>query len=108
MSLIKYVRWWKESHRKKRAGEVKNTCYILTLAKFATNDQMTSNFTAQKMKFSIKDLCSKCDQIRRKPLMENLIFCAVFDKGNVQGLSNLTMNFILTLTLDFHLCQGGI
>ena len=40
------------------------------------------------MKFSIKDFCSKCDQIRRKlqiwshllkkPLMENFIFCAVF------------------------------
>ena len=43
--------------------------------------------TAQKIKFSIKDVISKCDQIRRKlwiwshllkkSLMENLIFCAV-------------------------------
>ena len=43
-------------------------------------------FTAQKMKFSIKDFFSKCDQIRRKlpiwshllkkSLMENFIFCA--------------------------------
>ena len=43
--------------------------------------------TAQKMKFSIKDFSSKCDQIRRKLriwshllekfLMENFIFCAV-------------------------------
>ena len=43
--------------------------------------------TAQKMKFSIKDWFSKCDQIRRNPriwshllkksLMENFIFCAV-------------------------------
>ena len=43
--------------------------------------------TAQKMKFSIKDSFSKCDQIRsflriwshlrKKSLMENLIFCAV-------------------------------
>ena len=42
---------------------------------------------AQKMKFSIKDFFSKCDQIRRfrrirshlliKSLMENFIFCAV-------------------------------
>ena len=41
----------------------------------------------QKMKFSIKDFFSKCDQIRsilriwshllKKPLMGNLIFCAV-------------------------------
>ena len=42
--------------------------------------------TAQKMKFSIKDIFSKCNQIRslriwshllEKFLMENLIFCAV-------------------------------
>ena len=43
--------------------------------------------TAQKMKFSIKDSFSKCDQIRsflriwshlrKKSLMKNLIFCAV-------------------------------
>ena len=42
---------------------------------------------AQKMKFSIKDFFSKCDQIRsfqliwsnllKKTLMENFIFCAV-------------------------------
>ena len=44
-------------------------------------------YIAQKMKFSIKDFFSKCDQIRRKlwiwshfmrkPLMENFIFCPV-------------------------------
>ena len=43
--------------------------------------------TAQKMKFSIKNLFSKCDQIcyklriwshlLKKSLMENFIFCAV-------------------------------
>ena len=43
--------------------------------------------TAQKMKFSIKDFFSKCDQIRKKlriwspllkkSLMENFIFCEV-------------------------------
>ena len=43
--------------------------------------------TAQKMKFSIKDFFSKCDQIRsflriwshllKKSLMANFIFCAV-------------------------------
>ena len=43
--------------------------------------------TSQKMKFSIKDFFSECDQIRsflriwshllKKPLMENFIFCAV-------------------------------
>ena len=38
-------------------------------------------YTAQKMKFSIKDFFSKYDQIRshllKKSLMENFIFCAV-------------------------------
>ena len=48
-------------------------------------------FTAQKMKFSIEDFFSKCDQIRRKlliwshllkkPLMENFIFCAVIQNS---------------------------
>ena len=45
-------------------------------------------FTAKIMKFSIKEFFSKCDQIcsflriwshlLKKPLMENLIFCAAF------------------------------
>ena len=38
-------------------------------------------YTAQKMKFSIKDFLSKCDQIRthllKKYLMENFAFCAL-------------------------------
>ena len=48
----------------------------------------SANVTAQKMKFSIKDFFSKCNQIHRKLriwshllkkfLMENFIFCAVF------------------------------
>ena len=50
--------------------------------------------TAQKMKFSIKDFFSKCDQIHRKlriwshllkkSLMENFIFCAVHYRHVVQ------------------------
>ena len=46
-------------------------------------------YTARKIKFSIEDFCSKCDQIRRnvqiwshllqKSLMENFIFCAVLE-----------------------------
>ena len=53
--------------------------------KFVHQRRMTN--TAQKMKFSIKDPFSKCDQIHRKlqiwshllkkSLMENFIFCAV-------------------------------
>ena len=52
-----------------------------------------TSYTAQKIEFFIKDLFSKCDQIRRKLkkhiygrnpeeiLNENFIFCAVLDKG---------------------------
>ena len=43
-----------------------------------------ASLTAKKIKFSIKDFFSKCDQIRRiwsnllkKSLMENFIFCAM-------------------------------
>ena len=49
--------------------------------------------TAQKVKFLIKDLLSKCDQIRRKlciwshllkkPLLKNIIFCAVRNLCNM-------------------------
>ena len=45
-------------------------------------------YNAQKMKFTIKDFFSKCDEIRsfhriwsyllKKSLMENFIFCAPF------------------------------
>ena len=48
--------------------------------------------TAEKMKFSIKDFFSKCDQIRRKlriwshllkkSLMENFIICVVSTNGD--------------------------
>ena len=51
------------------------------------------SFTAQKMKFSIKNFCSKCDQIRRKlriwshlvkkSLMENFIFWALYGPWRV-------------------------
>ena len=50
-------------------------------------DELVQTHTAQKMKFSIKDFFSKCDQIRRKLriwshllkkfLMDNFIFCTV-------------------------------
>ena len=44
------------------------------------------NITVQKMKFSIKDFFSKCDQIRRKlkkSLMENFIFCVVYESDSL-------------------------
>ena len=39
-----------------------------------------TTITAQRMKFSIKDFFSRCDQklhLLKKSLMENFIFCAV-------------------------------
>ena len=49
-----------------------------------------TKLTVQKLKFSIKNFSSKCDQIRmklrtwshllKKSLMENFIFCAVGDR----------------------------
>ena len=66
---------------------------VFSLSKFSLlNVNMINWFfldTAQKMKFSIKDFFSKCDQIRsflpiwshllKKFLMENFIICAVED-----------------------------
>ena len=61
-------------------------------------------FTAQKMKFSIKDFFSKCDQIRsflriwshllKKFLTENFTFCAVFIKiiGSSLGYAEATVD----------------
>ena len=63
--------------------------YLLDTGRKFNIHKMFRRFTstAQKMKFSIKDFLSKCDQIRRflriwshllkKSLMENFIFCAV-------------------------------
>ena len=61
---------------------------------------MVKKNTTQKMKFSIKDFFSKCDQIRRKlrisshllkkSLMENFIFCAVkAQKTNICWIKEL-------------------
>ena len=57
-------------------------------------DVLKKAFTAQKMKFSIKDFFSKCNQIRsflqiwshllKKSLMKNFIFSAVFVSEQLQ------------------------
>ena len=66
-------------------------------------------FTPQKMKFSIEDFFSKCDQIRsflriwshllKKSLMENFIFCAVIlavwnNHGNKPTITNVNAGHI--------------
>ena len=76
--------------------------------------------TAQKMKFSIKDFFSKCDQIRwklriwshllKKSSMENFIFCAVLcscspsrfhNLGN-RGLQSLNKVQLLKISEKFY------
>ena len=62
--------------------------YILLRKILNLEDDAQCTFTAQKMKFSIKDFFSKCDQVYRelriwshllkKPMTENFIFCVVF------------------------------
>ena len=61
--------------------------YSLTLRLLNLETTILATSTAQKMKFSIKDFFSECDQIRsllriwscllKKSIMENFIFCAV-------------------------------
>ena len=81
--------------------------------------------TAQKMKFTIKDFFSKCDQIRRKlriwshllkkSLKENFIFCTVETLTPDLFLSNLPSNSFscseelalvnsVAILLRWHLC----
>ena len=67
----------------------RGTCGIthVNLWEYLNESTFYGIYTAQKMKFSIKDFFSKCDQIRRnlwiwshllkKFSMENFIFCAV-------------------------------
>ena len=69
---------------KGKAKQYYLTCHII----------LAPVITAQKMKFSIKDFSSKCDQIRNflriwsdllvKSLMEDFIFCAVDTKSKTQ------------------------
>ena len=61
--------------------------------------------TAQKIKFSIKDFFSNCDQIRKKlwiwshlmkkSLMENFIFCAVrFEEINQKNIHSAEVHIL--------------
>ena len=67
----------------------------------------SGQITAQKMKFSIKDIFSKCDHIRsflricshllKKSLMENFIFSEVFKKviGNSYSRASRTWQYFI-------------
>ena len=75
----------------KEPMELFNQNYI-NIAENSSGNEPSSigDCTAQKIKFSIKDFFSKCDQIRsflriwshllKKSLMKNFIFCAVLLK----------------------------
>ena len=68
-------------------------------------------YTAQKMKFPIKDFFSKCDQIRsflriwshllNKSLMENFIFCAVVARAGIAICKIKFNDFISFLLTNF-------
>ena len=69
-------------------------------------------FTAQKVKFSIKDFLGKCNQIRsflrtwshilKKSLMQSFIFCKVlFHLVNNESLGNLSIDSSLAIS-NFH------
>ena len=68
-------------------------------------DGFSKTSTAQKMKFSIKDFFSKCDQIIRKlriwshlpkkSLKENFIFCAVIVMKILKILNSCISNFLM-------------
>ena len=72
-------------------------------------------FTAQKMKFSIKDFFRKCAQIRsflriwshllKKSVIENFAFCAVFAIFYVKGLRQCWNSRISKYLKDFQSIQ---
>ena len=74
-----------ESCRGSSLGAAEGETWTWTFQSFLAKVQLY--YTEQKLKFSIKNFFSKCDQIRRnlriwshllkKSLMENFIFCAV-------------------------------
>ena len=62
------------------------------------------------MKFSIKDIFSKCDQILhllKKSLTENFIFCAVEDFGKGNFLTFDRNMMLLTFELPFESYRIG-
>ena len=73
------------------------TVNITETMEFSDDFKRNSSYW-RKMKFSINDFFSQCDQIRsflwnwshllKKSLMENLIFCAVYQKGNFERIFN--------------------
>ena len=73
------------------------------------------SFTVHKMKFSIKDFFSKCDQVRsflriwshllEKSLTENFVFCKVIVRDNMKMIRILIRFFIKEFTYNKILCS---
>ena len=73
--------------------------------------------TTQKLKFSIKDFFSKCDQIRsklriwsnllKKPLMENFIFCEVWSVFSFYSHNSPVSRYQIVLNLK-PVCSTGL
>ena len=72
--------------------------------------QFSFLYTARKLKFSITDFFSKCDQIRRKlriwlhllkkSLMEAFVFCAVLNMFYIKFLKEFHYGFCLYFTIE--------
>ena len=100
-------------------SDVKSRIY-LEVRFFLQRLHISSTITAQKMKFSINDFFSKCDQIRmklriwshllKKSLMENFIFCAVNWDSISKKKIQITKQKLWQSTLstqgreDIHIC----
>ena len=84
----------------------KNQCLTLSLE----DTYLVADLTAQKMKFSIKDFSSKCDQIRRflqiwshllkKSLMENFIFCVVSHNSKTSSILVRQLKFFKKMVVS--------
>ena len=82
--------YWSSSKSTEKRKRMENCLFIISWHKVEKWNTKKLICTAQKMRFSIKDLLSKCDQIRsflriwsrllKRSLMENFIFCAVLAK----------------------------
>ena len=101
-----------EDHRRSTASE--NIFEFNNKGAKVTSDTSSklTIYTAQKMKFSIKNFVSKCDQIRsylriwsyllRKSLMENFIFCAAMATRKHNSKIVVVLVFVLTILNKVH------
>ena len=100
----------KHKHRKKRYL----IAYYNSMLEYWIKEvySFERTITAQKMKFSIKDFFSKCDQILRKlrirshlqkkSLMENFVFCAVYWETLKHHLHAYSLSVYLTVFLIYY------